>query len=170
MKLLSTKKNNNFYFIDGEVTYLMLKNNHYAQINTSDLELVRQYTWCIEGTGYVMTRTTGKAVKLHRLLTGANKGEYVDHIDGNPLNNLRENLRICKKQQNEFNQKIRADNTSGYKGVSRIKNSGRYRAYINKDNHRIELGVYPNAEEAAHAYNCKARVLFGEYARLNQIK
>ncbi|MCQ4648928.1 HNH endonuclease [Blautia marasmi] len=169
MKPHTTKRNKNFYITDGDITYLMLKNHRFAIVNTADVELIKAYTWCIEGTGYVMSRTMGNAVKLHRIIMSANKDEFVDHIDGDPLNNVRSNLRICRKQQNEFNQKIRCDNTSGYKGVSLIKKTGKYRAYINKDGKRIELGVYPNAELAAKVYNQKARELFGEYARINSI-
>lgn len=82
----------------GEYTAIYLKNGLFTVISTESLELVIPYTWCMEGTGYVMSRTGGKAVKLHRIITEAQKGDYVDHIDRNPLNNTLGNLRLCKKQ------------------------------------------------------------------------
>ena len=77
----------------GEYTAIYLKNGLFTVISTESLELVIPYTWCMEGTGYVMSRTGGKAVKLHRIITEAQKGDYVDHIDRNPLNNTLGNLR-----------------------------------------------------------------------------
>lgn len=82
----------------GEYTAIYLKNGLFTVISTESLELVIPYTWCMEGTGYVMSRTGGKAVKLHRIITEVQKGDYVDHIDRNPLNNTLGNLRLCKKQ------------------------------------------------------------------------
>ena len=78
-------------------------------------------------------------------------------------------MRLCKKQQNEFNTKVRSDNTTGYKGVSFSKSKNKYRSYINKDGHYYHLGYFNTKEEAALTYNQKAISLFGEYARLNEI-
>lgn len=85
------------------------------------------------------------------------------------LDNTLGNLRLCKKQQNEFNTKVRSDNTTGYKGVSFSKSKNKYRSYINKDGHYYHLGYFNTKEEAALTYNQKAISLFGEYARLNEI-
>ena len=145
-----------------------MKNGKKSIISTEFLDLVKPYTWCVEGTGYVMSRSNGKAIKLHRLITNAQKGQFVDHIDGNPLNNTVSNLRLCRKQQNEFNTKIRSDNKSGYKGVCLTRN-GKYRAYISLNGTQYNLGVFSTKEDAARAYNSKAKKLFGEYARLNLI-
>jgi len=161
--------NQNEYFIGEKETVIKMKGGKACRISAECFEKVWPYTWCVEGTGYVMSRTSGRAVKLHRLIMNARKGEYVDHIDGDRLNNTLENLRICRKQQNEFNQKIRRDNSTGYKGVSFFKARGKYRAYINKDRKRYELGLFEKKEDAALAYNEKAIELFGEFARLNEI-
>lgn len=161
-------RNTNKFITLGNTTLIIMKNGKQAVISTEFLDLVKPYTWCVEGTGYVMSRSSGKAVKLHRLITNAQKGQFVDHIDGNPLNNTISNLRLCQKQQNEFNTKIRSDNKSGYKGVCLMRN-GKYRAYINLNGIQHNLGVFATKEEAARAYNSKAKILFGEYARLNTV-
>lgn len=136
----------------------------------TDLALIEKYTWCISGNGYVMSRSApgGQFVALHRLLLAAGHGWYVDHINGDPLDNRRRNLRLCRKQQNEFNTKVRADNTSGFRGVCRARR-GKYRAYISKDGKQRSLGEYRTPQEAAAAYNRAAADLFGEFARLNVI-
>ncbi len=159
----------NQYEILGDHTLVHMRCGKACTISTSTLDIVKPYNWCVEGTGYVMSRSGGKPIKMHRLILSAPKGIYVDHIDGNPLNNTIENLRMCRKQQNEFNTKIRMDNSSGYKGVSFSKSKRLYRAYINRDGKQYFLGYFLTKEEAAVAYNEAAVVLFGEFARLNQI-
>ena len=160
---------NNSYEILGKETIIHMKRGKECIISTSTIEIVRPYTWCVEGTGYVMSRSSGIAVKIHRLITSAKKGIYVDHIDGNPLNNRLENLRTCFKQQNEFNTKRRSDNTSGYKGVCFDSKRALFRAYITKDGKQYHLGYFITKEEAAYAYNKMAVELFGDFARLNEI-
>lgn len=161
--------NSNIYVIGNVESLLILKNNQKVRVLTESLEKIRSYTWCIEGTGYVMSKTFGKAVKLHRVITGAGKGEFVDHRDGDVKNNTLDNLRICTKQQNEFNTKIRADNTTGFKGVSFNKKRNKYRSYIVYCGKQISLGEYQYKVDAAKVYNKKALELFGEFARLNDL-
>ncbi|WP_338433251.1 HNH endonuclease [Clostridium tyrobutyricum] len=161
--------NNNIYVVGEIETTIILNNGEKFRISTESLNKVTPYTWCTEGNGYAMSRTFGKAVKLHRIITGASKAEIVDHIDGNVKNNTLYNLRICKKQQNEFNTKIRSDNTTGFKGVSYDKRRNKYRSYIVYYGKQISLGQYKYKLDAAKAYNRKALELFGKFARLNDL-
>tara|TARA_R110002110_G_scaffold393541_1_gene607347 strand:- start:32 stop:664 length:633 start_codon:yes stop_codon:yes gene_type:complete len=125
---------------------------------------------------------------IHRLVTNAPKGMDVDHINGNGLDNRKENLRLCTRSQNAMNKKLRRDSSSGFKGVhydpiQRKKYTSRktgittvhecklskpYRAYCGdgKGGH-IVLGRYATAEEAARARDAKVKVLHGEFAYLN---
>lgn len=164
-----TKRNTNLYLHVGDMTLLILRSGHVVYVSTESVPKIRDYTWCIEGTGYVMSATKGKAVKLHRIITDAPRGKFVDHRDGDPLNNTLDNLRICSKKQNEYNSKTRADNSSGYRGVCLINKNGKYRAYITKDGKQTSLGVFSDKHAAAKAYNSAAEKLFGEFARLNKI-
>ena len=100
---------------------------------------------------------------MHRLIMG---GAFVDHIDGNGLNNRRSNLRPVTVQQNAWNQRGHGG-SSAYKGVSFDRETGLWRAYYTKDRKRIFLGRYPTEEEAALSYNAAAKSAFGEYAKLN---
>lgn len=94
-----------------------------------------------------------------------NTTDWVDHKDTNPLNNTRDNLRLCTRSQNSANTGLNATNTSGYKGVYFETKNGKWRARImlNKKNHH--LGYFDNPEEAHKAYREKAIELFGEFAR-----
>jgi hypothetical protein len=87
----------------------------------------------------------------------------VDHIDGNPLNNQRNNLRICTHHQNCLNN--RGCGKNRYKGVYKIKNTIYSRIQYNGIDRY--LGSFKTEEEAAMAYDKEALVLFGEFANLN---
>jgi hypothetical protein len=102
---------------------------------------------------------------LHRLLTG---WSYVDHKNGDGLDNRRENLRQATHGENVANARRRADNTSGYKGVHKNSRRGRpWKAGIRADGRMRHLGYYDSPIDAARAYDIAAREVFGEFARLN---
>ena len=162
------RKPRNQYQVGADHATLITHSGAEVLVDNDAVDLLRAYTWCVSGNGSVMSRTKGPATILHRLLLNAQPGDFVDHINGNPLDNRKSNLRVCSKQQNEFNTKVRKDNTSGYRGVCRTR-AGRFRAYINRDGKQYNLGVYATPEEAAVAYNLKAAELFGAYARPNLI-
>ena len=91
----------------------------------------------------------------------------LDHKDRNPLNNNKANLRPCTHQQNIFNCRKRSDNTSGLRGVSWSKERKKWHAQITFNGKCVALGRYETRNEAAEAYNLKAKELFGEFAVLN---
>jgi hypothetical protein len=103
-------------------------------------------------------------ILIHRVVMNALKGMQVDHINGDPLDNRKVNLRICTRSENCRNREVRSDSKSGYKGVE-VKPSGRFQAYIGYPHQR--LGRYDTSEEAARAYDKKAIELYGEFANLN---
>jgi hypothetical protein len=103
---------------------------------------------------------------LHRFVLNAERGQIVDHKDGNPLNNVRENLRLATRQENQRNRGPQRGRK--YKGV---RQSGqRFTASIVVDRKHISLGTYATDVEAAQAYNAGALQYFGEFAWLNPIK
>lgn len=93
------------------------------------------------------------------------KGEIVDHIDRDGLNNRRENLRLATRSENGRNQKCRSDNTSGYKGVHWHKGTRKWIAQIRLNGKAKHLGLFKTPEEAHVAYQEAAKELFGEFAR-----
>mgnify|MGYP001558434787 CR=1 FL=1 len=119
---------------------------------------------------WVPEKRNNRFVKMHRQLTGATLGEKVDHINHDTLDNRKENLRICTDQQNQGNEVISVNNTSGFKGVSWRKDRQKWRAYIAIDQKQISLGHFKNKKSAALAYNDAANKFFKEFALLNYIK
>jgi hypothetical protein len=104
------------------------------------------------------------SLRMHSLITG---WQYVDHRNGNGLDNRRANLRPADGASNAMNRSMRTDNTSGFKGVTRVSNSTAWAARLGLRGERYHLGVFPTAIDAALAYDAAAVEHFGEFARLN---
>lgn len=133
--------------------------------------------WYAHGTGrgksYVYAYNGSRSLAMHRVVMDTPKGMDTDHVNGQTLDNRKENLRVCTRSQNCQNKKLRCDSASGFKGVDyrNTENLAKpYRAYIGvpeSSGKSIYLGWFETAEEAALAYDEKAIELFGEYAHLN---
>ena len=137
-----------------------------------------KYSWYAhKGKGeklYVRWDTTIKGVKtkfiLHRVIMDAPKGMLVDHIDGDTMNNLRSNLRICTQVENMRNQKKHINATSQYKGVSLCRATGKWVAQIRIDKKNIHLGTFAYEYQASLAYNNAAKKHFKEFALTNELE
>lgn len=141
-------------------------------VDDRDSHLLSEYKWkFIKNGDYVRVATVikGKTTYLSRMIMKAPKDMFVDHINNNPLDNRRDNLRICTNAQNTYNVRKGKNNTSGYKGVVWAKWANKWRAYLKYNYKTIPLGYFSTKEEAALAYNEKAKELHGEFANLNMV-
>jgi len=170
----------NKYRIEGNVVYIEINSPKYGRlevlIDKEDLELVKQYsTWHVHKASnrsyYINTNTkvNGKYNKLgmHNLIAGTPKGMHTDHIDGNTLNNCKENLRIVTCSQNFQNKKGDRGTASRFKGVSWRKSSKKWSVRIKVGDKNLYIGTYENEITAARMYDKAALKHYGKYARLN---
>lgn len=146
------------------------KSGKYALVDNEDHEqLVSGKKWQLQSSGNLYA--VRRCVRMHRLIMRLAKGEYeVDHINGNGLDNRKENLRIATSMQNSQNARLTRRNACGFKGVyfARNKNYTKpYRATIYVSYKKINLGAYRTAIEAAMAYDEAAIKYFGEFAFTN---
>jgi hypothetical protein len=109
------------------------------------------------GDGYVFIRIDKRLYRAHRLAWLWVYGEFpaieVDHINRNPSDNSLANLREVNSSQNKQNTSIRRDNRSGYKGVYRHSQTGRWVAQIAINGAAKHLGCFASPEDASAAYN-----------------
>jgi hypothetical protein len=106
--------------------------------------------------GYIQIAVAGKVYLAHRLawlyVHGRWPTDCIDHIDGNPANNVLANLRECSRSENQQNRKINTNARHGVRGVYLCKKSGKWGASIKRNCKSHYLGVFPTKEEAAAAY------------------
>ncbi len=102
---------------------------------------------------------------LHRRIANPPPGFVVDHINGNPGDNRRENLRVCAQADNLKNRKVHANNLLGVKGVFAAR--GGFVAQIRSDRKKYYLGQFDTIPEAKAAYDAAAKRLHGAFARLD---
>ncbi len=135
-------------------------------IDEEDLIKVSSYSWCLSkesrgsknsllyAVGWEPPRLKGKAlIRMHRLIMGAQKGQVVDHINGNTLDNRKSNLRLTSHRVNMQNSRKRKNATSKYKGVSWHGAKQVWRSRLYMDGKHYYLGVYHCEESAARAYD-----------------
>lgn len=151
-----------------------LTRGYVALIDEPDTERVLQFPWHAmvnKNTAYArrtLNWVNGRrpAMLLHRFILGVEDPDvHVDHIDGNGLNNRRENLRECTRTQNLGNSRLAAHSRTGLKGVTYHRRHRRYYARICVDGERRYLGNFGTAEDAHQAYREAAIAHFGAFAR-----
>lgn len=151
--------------IENHICKIPLQNGDFAICDEDRVKEVNIYTWHNGGRGYISAYINGKTVMLHKLLYP--EISKIDHINRNKLDNRSCNLRPCDRSQNKANSAKQSDNTSGFKGVTLKKETGKFQASIRANGVRYHIGSFPTAIEAAKAYDAKAKELFGEFANLN---
>lgn len=148
---------------------IQLTQNQFAIVDDEDFEEINSHKWYADydkkgKTFYARgLLKCGKIVKIHRIIMNAKKGEEIDHINHNTLDNRKSNLRICTHSQNMMNQKKR-NNKSGVKGVYWEAKDKRWRANIKINQKKKHLGMFKNIEDAASARKQAENKYFGEFA------
>jgi hypothetical protein len=149
-----------------------LTQGKFAIVDAEDYDWLVQYKWHCQRADnrfYAVRRQHGKEARIpmHRQIMHASKGQLVDHIDGNGLNNRKSNLRFCSAAQNAWNRRPDRCCYSRYKGITWSKNHKKWHAHITKSGRSMYLGHFDDQAEAAIAYDRKAEQLFGQFAYLN---
>lgn len=160
-----TKYDPNEIEIVDDIAYIILYNNKNeisakALIDKEDIDKVKDYKWCKDANNYVRN---SKQEYLHRIIVGE-AFLYVDHINGNTLDNRKSNLRICNNADNLKNRvKLPKNNTSGILGVGFRKDRNKWYTEIQYNKQKVRLGSYTNKEGAIKARLDAELKYFGKY-------
>jgi hypothetical protein len=148
-------------------------------VDAEDFAEMSKLRWYVNaarrGSVYTIIRPVPKifyTVYMARMLMNAQSGEYIDHINGNPCDNQKENLRKTTNQENCQNRHgTFSNNTSGYRGVSYQKGYKKWEAYYWKDYKKIKVGYFDNIEDAAAAVSLarRANLPFSEADKVGAI-
>jgi hypothetical protein len=144
-----------------------------ALVSDGDFDRLSKMKWHL-AHGYavhgIYTHGIGSRQKaMHHYVLPQKPGFVTDHIDRNPLNNQRENLRYATFAQNSRNSFRQRNNSSGFKGVSWLERDKRWTVWIHIDGQNRYLGSFQDKYEAAYAYNRRAIEVYGDFSWLNSI-
>ena len=160
-------KNLNEYDLSGEYGIGYFVDSTAFLFDLEDYDLIKDYTWYKSDSGYALTTYKNKRIRMHRLILGLgdyNLSEEVDHKNHNRSDNRKSNLRVCSHRENMFNRVEPSNNTSGHIGVSRDKDTGKYRTYLDIDGNYISLGDFADYNEAVEAREKAEKKYFAEFA------
>jgi hypothetical protein len=149
--------------------WIRLSKGRFALIDEADFDRASRFNWFFS-KGYAMTHNpdgpNGSLLGLHRFLVAPPDDVEVDHIDRNPLDCRRVNLRVASHQENMRNRRKHKNNTSGYAGVT-LTRTGKWAAQASIGYKHVHLGVHATPEEAARVRDAWIRSNHGSFASLN---
>ena len=159
--------------LDKPYRFIPLTQGQNAIVDVSDFASLSEFNWHADWSEKAKTFYARRNVyvggknnpmRMHQCITGAKE---TDHINGNGLDNRKENLRACTRTQNNCNRKAQSKNTSGYKGVYRTANRKRWRVWIGVNGASKYIGTFDTPEQAAKAYDDAAKEMHGDFAKFN---
>lgn len=156
---------------NDKIRYIPLTRGMHAIVDADDYEALSRYKWSVQpsrtGTTFYAKRTCrGRLVLMHRELIEAPKGMFVDHINGNGLDNRRCNLRLCTPRQNSCNKSKQRNARHKFVGVQPCGRNT-FQATVMHQGQTYRAGTFTDEVEAAKARDRLALELHGPFARLN---
>lgn len=138
-----------------------LTKGYEAIVDDIDYERVNKLSWYAafahknDAFPRAVSQIKQKRIYLHRFILNASPDSIVDHVDGNPLNNKKSNLRFCNKSGNALNAGARKRNKTGYRGIYKtpLSKKNPYIARITIEKKLYHIGCFPTLESAIAAYN-----------------
>lgn len=168
-------KKYNTYDLSGECGIGYLENGVEFIFDKEDYNLIKDKWWTEDKDGYIVCKTNKSVhkigmIRLQRLVMNCDNNNKVDHINHNLKDNRKSNLRIVSTSENGMNRTVNINNTSGVTGVHFNKGMNEWVARIQVNGVRIQLGSFPNFEEAVKARKDAEEKYFGEYSYDNSMR
>ena len=129
-----------------------------------DYDKIKNYCWYKNSQGYIEAyNPNGGTFWIHRVILLPPPGKIVDHIDGNPLNNIKRNLRICTYEENSCNRGANKNNSLGIKGVYEYQ-PGKFKGVVTKNYKEYYKHCFNTPEEANEWVIMKRKELHKDFA------
>ncbi len=134
---------------------ILLSKNTFVLVDDDDYEDLKKYKWFAEKRRHnfyadrCVNHRTNKREYMHRRIMKARKGQQVDHINGNGLDNRKVNMRLVGVGENQRNMRRAKNNTSGVTGVRWFARTRKWHAYIQVEGRQIHLGYHQTLQAAA---------------------
>lgn len=166
---IKNRKYNSFE-TDGNIVYISVESGKFLNkkiiCDLDDWErILKSYHWGVNNDGYAYTSKRGEPIFMHKIVANANGDVVTDHINQNTLDNRKKNLRNTNYSMNGFNRKVKKTSESGYNGVWKDKQTGKWKSGICVNGKKIHLGYYALLEDAIEARK-KAEIKYrGELSR-----
>lgn len=160
----NTKKYNTF-IQDGEIGRGYDYKGSEFLFDWEDYDIVSKYCWSVNTIGYVRTQDYANRldILMHRYVTNAPKGMYVDHINHNKSDNRKSNLRVCSQSENMMNAVMRKDNKTGVKGVRWLEKEHVWEVRLKVNGEHKIMQKFDNFDEAVAARKEAEIKYFGDY-------
>ena len=139
---------------------IKLTQGKFALVDDKDFEWLNQWKWYFN-SGYAV-RGCSKRILMHRVINNTPDDLITDHINQNKLDNRKCNLRTGTKSLNNFNTKVRKDNSSGVKGIFWSKKHNNWRPVISKEGKKYCFGLYEKLEDAIFERNRMIGEIYGK--------
>ena len=144
---------------------IQLNHGKEALVDDDDFEELNKYKWYAwkhRNTYYAIRRSSEKNLnRMHRLILNPFSNEQIDHMNGNGLDNRKENLRIVTNRENQQNR-INQIKSSKYTGIYWNKRDKTWQAMIRVDGKKKFIGCFKNEMDAASAYRVACVYLTGK--------
>lgn len=150
-----------------------LTQNKFAIVDDKDFENLNQFKWFFNGKGYagrskwIKGGNSSIQILMHRIILNAPKNQEIDHINGDGLDNRRENLRLCSHAENSKNRKFYKNNTSGVRGVVWDKQMKSWAVQFWFDGKPFPRKLFKNIKNATIYRQSLETVYYKEFRRLN---
>jgi hypothetical protein len=138
----------------------------YALVDDDDYERVSKFNWHLHQSADRDGYYASSNVKMHRLIINAPHGSVVDHINGNKLDNRKENLRFCTHAENAQNTRSRGG-SSRYKGVHYNRKNKKWMGAFVFNGTYYYCGMHDSEKDCARAVDKKRKEVCGEFATIN---
>lgn len=155
---------------------IKLTRGQFALVDDRDYEKISKNKWLASWAknteSFYAERRASKEEKeggapshlsMHRCIMNAKKGDIIDHINHNTLDNRRCNLRFVTCSQNNMNKRKYSNNSSGFPGVNWSKSAKKWRSYIQSKGKQVHLGNFDSKDDAIKARKDAEIKYFGQY-------